>query len=61
MWTYCYRRYAGNNTNMYLESHKTVRHYYLNGEKFKRLDKKINGLMNLLKDKMFERITTRKT
>ena len=58
MWAYCYRHHAGINTNMYLESlHKTIKHRYLNGKKCKRLEKTINALMNLVRDKMFERIT----
>lgn len=54
-WAYCFRQYLGINTNMYLESlHKTLKHHYLDGKKCKRLDKTINALLVLLRDKMFE-------
>ncbi|XP_050517553.1 uncharacterized protein LOC126892122 [Diabrotica virgifera virgifera] len=57
MWAYCHRKYLGINTNMYLESlHKVIKHFYLEGRKCKRLDKTINALMNLVRDKMFERV-----
>lgn len=57
MWAYCFRKHTGINTNMYLESlHKTIKHFYLEGRKCKRLDKTINALMNLVRDKTFDRI-----
>lgn len=57
MWAYCYRKYVGINTNMYLESlHKIIKHFYLQGKKCKRLDKTINALMQLVRDKAFERV-----
>lgn len=57
MWAYCYRKHVGINTNMYLESlHKTIKHIYLDGKKCKRLDKTINALIILMRDKMFDRI-----
>uniref|UniRef100_A0A6P7FSL1 Uncharacterized protein LOC114332217 n=1 Tax=Diabrotica virgifera virgifera TaxID=50390 RepID=A0A6P7FSL1_DIAVI len=57
MWAYCFRLHVGINTNMYLESlHKTIKHHYLEGKQCKRLDKTINALMNLLRDKMFQKI-----
>ena len=42
---------------MYLESlHKTIKHFYLQGRKCKCLDKTINALITLVRDKNFERV-----
>ncbi|KAL4082867.1 hypothetical protein QTP88_029521 [Uroleucon formosanum] len=55
-WAYCHRRLCGINTNMYLESiHKTIKYFYLNGRKNKRMDQCINALLKFIRDKMFER------
>ncbi|ERL91561.1 hypothetical protein D910_08891, partial [Dendroctonus ponderosae] len=57
LWAYCFRKYTGINTNMYLESlHKVIKDFYLEGKRCKRLDKNINSLINLVTDKIFERI-----
>ncbi|GIY29745.1 uncharacterized protein CEXT_556781 [Caerostris extrusa] len=57
LWTFCYRKPLGINTNMYLESfHKALNHVYLEGKKIKRIDKTLNALMKLTKEKIFERM-----
>lgn len=57
MWAYCHRLRAGINTNMHLEAmHKTVKYCYLDGKKPKRMDKTIEALMNLVRDKLFSRL-----
>ncbi|XP_069676181.1 uncharacterized protein [Periplaneta americana] len=56
-WAYCHRQYIGINTDMYLESlHKRINYLYLEGKKCKRLDKSLNGLLGLVRDKMFEAV-----
>lgn len=58
-WAYCYRLHAGINTNMSIERmHQTIKYLYLNGKQVRRLDKTINILMKLIKDKLFERLIT---
>ncbi|XP_029348452.1 uncharacterized protein LOC115034976 [Acyrthosiphon pisum] len=55
-WAYCHRNLCGINTNMYLESiHKTIKYFYLNGKKNKRMDQCINALLKFIRDKIFER------
>lgn len=55
-WAYCHRNLCGINTNMYLESiHKTIKYFYLNGRKNKRMDQCINALLKFIRDKVFER------
>ncbi|GFR28208.1 uncharacterized protein TNCT_436111 [Trichonephila clavata] len=57
LWAYCYRKHVGVKTNIYLESfHKVLRHIYLEGKKMKRIDKTLNALMKLTKDKIFEKL-----
>lgn len=54
-WAYCYRTHVGINTNMYLESlHKSIKHGYLEGKQCQRLDKAIDVLLKLVRDKAFE-------
>lgn len=49
-WAYCFRKYLGINTNMYLESlHKTIK-------QCKRLHKTIDALLTLVRDKLFDGI-----
>lgn len=56
-WAYCYRSGAGINTNMHLERmHKTLKYTYLKGKNVKRLDKGINAIMRLLRDKFIDRL-----
>ncbi|KAF8774308.1 uncharacterized protein LOC129985173 [Argiope bruennichi] len=58
LWAFCYRRHLGIQTNIYLESfHKVLKHIYLEGKKIKRIDKTLNALMKLTKDKIFEKIS----
>lgn len=58
LWAYCYRQFAGINTNMYLESlHKVLKHVYMQGKINKRLDTLLHLLFKLLRDKSFERFT----
>ncbi|XP_050506252.1 uncharacterized protein LOC126884365 [Diabrotica virgifera virgifera] len=58
-WAYCYRLHAGINTNMSIERmHQTIKYLYLNGRQVRRLDKTINILIKLIKDKLFERLIT---
>lgn len=53
-WAYCYRKSTGINTNMYLEAiHKTIKYFYLNGRKNKRMDNCINALMKFIRDQLF--------
>ncbi|GIY19374.1 hypothetical protein CDAR_414571 [Caerostris darwini] len=57
LWAFCYRKHLGIQTNMYLESfHKVLKHIYLEGKKIKRIDKTLNALLKLTKDKIFERM-----
>ncbi|VEN46173.1 unnamed protein product [Callosobruchus maculatus] len=57
LWAYCYRQHLGINTNMYLESlHKTLKYYYLEGKKVKRLDRTIHAIMKFARDCLFKRI-----
>lgn len=63
-WAFCFRIGLGLNTNMHLESmHKTLKHLYLEGKKVKRLDKCINALIKMSRDRIFKRLIniTKKT
>ncbi|XP_065224343.1 uncharacterized protein LOC135848371 [Planococcus citri] len=56
-WAYCYRKNAGLNSNMHLESlHKTWKYVYLEGKKVKRLDKTISILMRFIRDRLFDQV-----
>lgn len=56
-WAYCYRKNVGVNTNMFLESmHKTIKYFYLNGRKVKRLDKGLHAVLKYTRDKIIERL-----
>lgn len=58
-WAYCSRIGAGINTNMHLERiHCTLKYTYLKGKHVKRLDKGINAIMRLVRDKCIERLIT---
>ncbi|XP_046685810.1 uncharacterized protein LOC124371503 [Homalodisca vitripennis] len=57
-WAYYYRINAGVNTNMHLESmHKTIKHLFLKGKTVKRLDRAIHAIMQMTKQKLFDRLT----
>lgn len=57
-WAYCFRKNAGINTNMHLERmHRTIKHLYLKGKTVKRLDKSIHAIMQMTKQKLFDRLT----
>ncbi|XP_065219711.1 uncharacterized protein LOC135845174 [Planococcus citri] len=56
-WAYCYRRYAGVNTNNHLERmHGTVKYIFLKGRKAGRLDKALFYLMKFIKTKLFNQV-----
>ncbi len=55
-WAYTFRRPTGINC-MYVESlHKQIKHSYLKDTKCRRLDKAVDAIMTLTRDKMFDRI-----
>lgn len=57
-WAACYRRHSGINTNMYVEAfHRTLKHIYFQGKTNKRVDKCMNVLLRIARDKAFERLT----
>lgn len=57
-WAYCYRTNTGINTNMHLERmYRTIEHFYLKGKTVKRLDKTIHAIMQITKQKLFDRLT----
>ena len=54
-WATCYRKNAGINTNMYVESfHRVLKHVYLKGKVNKRIDKCIHTLLLYARDKAFD-------
>lgn len=56
-WAYAFRKNAGINTNMHLESlHRVVKHLFLKGKSVKRLDKAIHAIMQMVKQKLFDRL-----
>ena len=56
-WAVCYRKYAGLNTIMYVESfHRVLKHVYLAGKVNKRMDKCIHTLLLYARDKAFQRL-----
>ena len=56
-WATCYRTFAGINTNMYVESfHRTLKYIYMKGRVNKRMDKCMEVLLNLARDKPFQRL-----
>ena len=56
-WAACYRRRCGINTNMYVESfHRLLQYVYMRGQCNRRVDKLLYILMNIARDKGFERI-----
>ncbi|XP_054271840.1 uncharacterized protein LOC128992333 [Macrosteles quadrilineatus] len=55
-WAYCFQVNFGINTNMHLESlHKTITHFILEGKNVKPLDKVISAIMQLIRQKLFNR------
>lgn len=56
-WAYCYHLHAGINTKMHLERlHCTIKYSYLKGKKANRLDKGIEALMRLTRNRVINRI-----
>ena len=56
-WASCYRRNAGINTNMYIESfHRVLKHVYLRGKVNRRMDKCLHTLLIYARDKAFDRL-----
>ena len=56
-WAACYRRSAHINTNMYVESfHRTLKYIYMKGRTNRRIDNLIHILLNVSRDKGFERL-----
>ena len=56
-WAACYRIEASVNTNMYVEAfHRVLKHIYLKGRVNKRLDKCLQVLLKIARDKGFERL-----
>lgn len=56
-WAYCYRLYAGINTNMHLERmHRSIKYIYLKGKNVKRLDKGIAAILNFVRDKLINKV-----
>lgn len=56
-WAACYRRGAGINTNMFLESfHKLLKDFYMGGKFNKRVDTCINVLLKVTRDIAFDRL-----
>ena len=56
-WALCYRRKAGINTNMHVESfHRLLKYVYMKGRINKRVDKCIRLLLKIARDKGFERL-----
>ncbi|XP_046990382.1 uncharacterized protein LOC124595609 [Schistocerca americana] len=54
-WAYCFRQRLGINTNNYLESlPKVIKYSSLEGKKCRRLDKSLNALLCLVRDKVYE-------
>ena len=56
-WAACYRADASVNTNMYVETfHRVLKYIYLKGRINKKLDKCLQVLLKLARDKGFERL-----
>lgn len=56
-WAYAYRKSAGINTNMHLESmHKCIKYFHLGGTVVKRLDKGIHAVNSYIRDKIIGRM-----
>ena len=56
-WACCYRAKSGVNTNMYLEAfHHVLKYKFLKGKRNRRLDRLVQGLMEYLRHKSFDRI-----
>lgn len=56
-WAHCYRKGCAVSTNMHLESmHKSIKYFYLESKKVKRLDKSIHALLEFLHNKKVDRI-----
>ena len=56
-WAMCYRKKAGINTNMHVESfHRLLKYIYMKGKVNKRVDKCIHILLKIARDKAYERL-----
>ena len=56
-WAACYRKGSQQNTNMYVEAfHRLLKHIYMKGTCNKRVDKCVHVLIELERDKAFERL-----
>jgi hypothetical protein len=56
-WAICYRQHDGITTNMYLEGfHRVLKYLYMKGRVNKRVDKCMHILLNVSRDKAFERL-----
>ena len=53
----CYRKKAGINTNMHVESfHRLLKYVYMKGKVNKRVDKCLHLLLKIARDKAYERL-----
>ena len=56
-WAVCYRHKAGINTNMFVEAfHHVLKYIYMKGKINKRVDKCVDVLIKIARDKAFERL-----
>ena len=56
-WAMCYRKKAGINTNMHVESfHRLLKYVYMKGKVNKRVDKCLHLLLKIARDKAYERL-----
>jgi len=57
LWAWCYRSGINLHTNNYLEAmHKSLKHIYMKGKKITRLDKSIQAYLDLVDDKVHNRL-----
>ncbi|XP_077492724.1 uncharacterized protein LOC144103893 [Amblyomma americanum] len=57
VWASCFRKAAGINTNMRLEAlHRVLKYVYLDGKQNRRIDNLVSILINLTRDKIFDRL-----
>ncbi|XP_065202635.1 uncharacterized protein LOC135832989 [Planococcus citri] len=56
-WARCFRKHVPAHTNMHLESlHRAMKYYYMDGQTCIRLDESIDALLNIIRDKKFDRL-----
>ena len=56
-WAFCFRSGCGINTNNHIESlHRVIKYIYFEGKKNKRIDRLLDILMKIVRDKIFERL-----